>query len=104
MPGLIALSERVPLELALVSTGAAAFEGLTIRYGPTSGRPLQVRFVAWSVEAQAHEMERPDLVLLPGDPAADSGLQGANRLLAPLNARRYCLASPLPSHPTPKEP
>src|SRR3546814_3387623 len=98
MPGLIALSERVPLELALVSTGAAAFEGLTIRYGPTSGRPLQVRFVEWSVEAQAHELERTDLVLLPGDLAADSGLKSANRLIAAPPAGRYCGASPPPSH------
>src|SRR3546814_2248407 len=53
MPGLIALSERVPLELALVSTGAAAFEGLTIRYGPTSGRPLQVRSEEHTSELQS---------------------------------------------------
>src|SRR3546814_17833249 len=52
MPGMIAIFERVPPELALVSTGAAAFTGITIHNVPPSGSPRPVRLAAWLVAPQ----------------------------------------------------
>lgn len=98
MPGLIALADRCALDLAIVSTGAEAFQGIVTRYDPSHGRPLRVRFVEWSQAAQARELEHTDLVLLPGDIDADSGLKSANRLIAAIAAGRLCVASPLPSY------
>lgn len=98
MPGLIALASRCALDLTIVSTGAEAFEGLVSRYDPARGQPLRVLFVEWSQEAQAHALAQADLVLLPGDIAADSGLKSANRLIAAIAAGRLCVASPLPSY------
>src|SRR3546814_19286017 len=58
-----------------------------------------MRISDWSSDVCSSDLlERTDLVLLPGDLAADSGLKSANRLIAALTAGRYCVASPLPSH------
>lgn len=95
MPGLAALAGRCPLELTIVSTGA---EVLAARYGAERDGALRLRFVEWSPQDQARELSDTDLVLLPGDLEADSGLKSANRLIAAIAAGRFCVASPIPSY------
>ncbi len=98
LPGLVEMAERRPLELTLVSTGEVLFSSLLEPYGDASGSPLRVRFVEWSLAAQAHEIERADLVLLPGDLDGESALKSANRLIAAIAAGRFCVATALPSY------
>jgi len=98
LPGLVELAERRPLELTLVSTGRSPFSGLLDPHGDASGSPLRVRFVEWSLSAQVSEIQRADLVLLPGDLDGESALKSANRLIAAIAAGRFCVASPLPSY------
>jgi len=97
-PGLAGLAERRPIELAIVSTGERAFDGLLDRYHFSRGMKLQVRFVEWSPDAQRRELDHCDLVALPGDIEADSGLKSANRLITAIAAGRLAVASPLPSY------
>lgn len=98
MPGLIALADRLPLDLTIVSTGIHLFEGLLARYGPDAGRPMRIRFAEWTPTVQQHEIAASDLVILPGDLDADSSLKSANRLITGIAAGRFCVASRLPSY------
>lgn len=98
VPGLAGLAERRPIELAIVSTGERAFDGLLDRYHFSRGMKLQVRFVEWSPDAQQRELDHCDLVILPGNIEADSGLKSANRLITAIAAGRLAVASPLPSY------
>ncbi|HXD52409.1 MAG TPA: hypothetical protein VN689_10985, partial [Burkholderiales bacterium] len=60
---------------------------------------FSIRFVEWSLEATAQELERADLVVLPQDAATDWGrVKSHNRLVEAIRAGRFAVVSPIPSY------
>ncbi len=59
---------------------------------------FKIRFLDWSLEAQAEAFRNADLVVIPGDLDMGSGLKSPNRLINTIAAGRLAVASPLPSY------
>jgi glycosyltransferase involved in cell wall biosynthesis len=60
---------------------------------------FSIRFVEWSLETTARELEHADLVVLPQDAASDWGrVKSHNRLVEAIRAGRFAVVSPVPSY------
>jgi len=95
-PGLSELAQSQPLDLAVVMSRD---ERITRALESARTGGFANRFVEWSLEAVAEELERCDIVLLPA-PLRDEMRAAAspNRLARALWAGRAVAANPLPSY------
>ncbi len=98
-PALGEFARKQPVDLSIV-TGTddrIAREIESLR--SSAPRTFSARFVAWSLEAVAEELEACDLVLIPADLRdAMRATASANRLARALWAGRAVVAHPLPSY------
>jgi len=95
-PALSELTTAQPLELVVVM---GRDERILRELAAARARGLPARFVEWSLETIAAELERCDLVLLPADLGDEMRAAASpNRVARALWAGRMVIASPLPSY------
>ena len=96
LPALSELARARPIELVVIMSRD---DRILRELESARTRGLLARFVEWSLETVAGELDRCDLVLLPGDPGDEMRAAASpNRLARALWAGRMVIASALPSH------
>lgn len=84
--------------LTVMSAGGYGAEEVVAQHN-TAGAALRMRFVPWSLPAQAQALADCDMVVIPATlGTSEKRIKSANRLTAALWAGRPALAHPVPSY------
>lgn len=98
MEDLVDYSRRRPLELTVLSRADPQLVEFVKAYQAELPDSLKISFAVWSLEAQAAELDRCDVVILPSAPKPEKTTKSSNRIVQALRAGRATVAYPLPSY------
>lgn len=95
---LVRLSQQMPVRLTVVTTPSAEVTALLTDIANDNPSRIQIRLMAWSVEATWKALEDADLVWIPSALEGNRAAKSANRLTESLWAGRAVVADAVPAY------